>query len=114
MLTFDANSSSAVKDALYAEITEDNSFVFETTCDNINIENDKISVNIDEDSTKAITVSPDASYILNGKMALMNPEDLLEVRNGSIKFISNNGDKLIDVIKVVSYETAMISAVSAS
>lgn len=113
-LYFDANSSSAVKDALYAEITEDNSFVFETTWDNINIENDKISVNIDEDSTKAITVSPDASYILNGKMALMNPEDLLEVKKGSIKFISNNGDKLIDVIKVVSYETAMVSGVSAS
>ncbi|MBR3934414.1 MAG: S-layer homology domain-containing protein [Clostridia bacterium] len=113
-LYFDANSSSTLKDALYAEFTEENTFVHETTWDNISIENDKISVSIDEDRTRAITISPDVSYILNGKMSLMNPEDLLDVKKGSIKFISNDGDKSVDVIKVLKYDTAMVNGVSAS
>lgn len=113
-LYFDVNGSSAVKNALYAEYTESNSLLIDTTAKELEISGDKISVYTDNDNSKALKISMTASYILNGKMTVMNPSDLLDVTKGSITFISNNDDNVIDVIKVVKYDTVMVSGVSAS
>jgi len=113
-LYFDISGSSPVKNALYSEITESNALVFEALPENLEISDNKISVYDDNDNVKALKISDTASYILNGKMTVMNPEDLLDVKKGKVTFVSNDDDRCVDVIKITKYETAMVNGVSAS
>lgn len=112
-LYFDSEAASSVKTALWAELTLDNKSLT-CTADELEIDGDKISCYTDENSTKKLKLSPTLSYILNGKMSFMSPEELLGVEKGDITFISNDGDSTIDVIKVTSYDTFMVSGVSSS
>jgi hypothetical protein len=58
-------------------------------------------------------ISPTATLILNGKMAELSYEALIPEK-GVITLISNDGDSVYDVIRVMAYEIFMVKGVSPS
>lgn len=96
--------------ALYAEISYKN-FVLEAKREEIEVSNGEILYYKDQREQK-IKLSPIASYILNGKMAIMDLDDIDAVEKGSFTFISNDGDNVIDVVLVTKYTTAVVNGVS--
>ena len=109
---YDSRSNSTYKPVLYVEVCEDNIAMECTDLNSLTVKNGTAEYEPDEDSVKKVRISPEASYILNGKMTSMTSEKLTDVKKGSIQFLSNDGDKIADVVIITSYETYVVSGVS--
>ena len=112
-LYFSTKTNSSVKKALYAELSDTNTII-EAQPENIELSNGQLQISEDDRNIKKISLSPTVSYILNGKMTIMSPDDILSVQKGSVKFISNDGDKITDVISITKYITSVVNGVSSS
>ncbi len=110
-LYYDESFSNTAPTVLYAKAGEDNAV---WSCNNpkdLEVSGTDISYHTDETTTKKLKVSSGATYILNGKMAVYDINDLPHVY-GSVTFISNDGDNIIDVVIVNDYATYIVSGVS--
>jgi len=107
------DESKNVKDVVHIELSEENTIITATSED-LEVEDDRIICTFDDESTKSLKLSPKVTYIFNGKMTIMSPEDLLDVDKGLIELVSNDDNRIIDVVKVKKYETLLISGISAS
>lgn len=114
ILYYDNSGSSVVKDALFVEISDDNVVLSAPGGEYIVADGDSIRCYTDDDSSKRISLSDNATYIRNGKMAVMSPEDLSDVEKGDITFVSNDGDSRYDVVLVTDYDTLIVAGVSAA
>ena len=112
-LYYDNSQNRPVRNALFAELTDENKLLTAPGGDYITVDGDLIRCYTDDDSSRKVTLSTRATYILNGKMAVMTPEDLENVIKGEITFVSNDGDSKYDVVIVTSYETVIAAGVSA-
>lgn len=107
---YDADSNKNAPEIFFAKATDNT--VWE--CDNpenLEIVEKTINYHTDRESIKRISVSPSVTYILNGKMAVYNINDLPSVY-GKVVMISNDYDKIIDVILITDYSTYVVSGVS--
>ena len=107
---YDADGNKYAPEIMFAR-AKDNT-VWE--CDNpknLEISDKTINYHKDSDTIKKITVSPSVTYILNGKMAVYNINDLPFVY-GKVTIISNDSDKSADVILISDYSTYIVSGVS--
>lgn len=64
-----------------------------------------------EGKTRRLQLASDVVLIWNGKMAELT-EEKVKPEVGTVTFISNDGDSVYDVIKVMSYKTYVVSAAS--
>lgn len=77
------------------------------------VANGSISYTDANGKTKTVKLAKSVSLIRNGKMAELTKEKLMpEV--GTVTLISNDGDSVYEVIKVMSYESYVVSGISAS
>ena len=107
---YDSQSNKSAPEILYAR--EKYNTVWE--CDdsqNIEISGKYINLHTDSSTIKRISVSPSVTYILNGKMAVYDINSLTDVY-GKVTFISNDSDKMVDVINITDYSTYVVSGVS--
>ncbi len=101
----------AKREVLYTGLTDENTVIVANGKD-ISASGNDISVYTPDGDTKSIKLSPTVTCILNGKMAVMDYEDLMDVTKGEVCFISNNGDKTTDIIRITSYDTFCVQGVS--
>jgi len=100
------------KEAVWVEPTEENR-VTVTNGRNLSVSGNEIELDNDNGS-KSVKLADFLTFIVNGKMAVMDFEELENVTKGEITFISNDGNSSIDVIKVTDYETFIVQGISAS
>jgi len=65
----------------------------------------------DNQLTEEKKIADSAVYIYNGKKLSVYNESLLNVTDGEMKLIDNNGDKKYDVISISAYQTGVIEAI---
>lgn len=109
---YDTRSGGGYCPVLYVWPDEEN---IVSQCNKMNtftVENSVAEFETDDEIYEKIKISNEASYIFNGKMKSMSYDKLSEIEKGSLLFISNDGDKVADVVIVLSYETNVISGVS--
>lgn len=110
-LYFDNDSGNKTKTALYVHVNDENT-VTELLTKDTEISGGEITYYEENDKCRTLSLSSSVSYILNGKMAFMTPESIVNVPKSTLKLISNNGDKLIDVVHITGYTTSVVSGVS--
>lgn len=110
---YDENSSNTAPTVLYAESTDDNTVWYCNNPKDLEVSGTDVKYHTDATTTKRLKVSSDATYILNGKMAVYDIKELPNVY-GSVTFISNDGDNIIDVVVINDYATYIVSGVSAA
>lgn len=110
MRAYYKDAGSALPELVYYRLSGDNT---EISCDieALEIDDGYLTYEIDSDTIKKINVKSDASYIINGKMASFRYSQLPNIDKGSVVFVSNDGDNVMDVVHVTSYETYTVSGV---
>jgi len=101
----------AKREVVYTGLTDENTVITASGKD-ISASGNDIEVCTADGDTKSIKLSPTVTCILNGKMAIMDYEDLMDVTKGEVSFISNNGDKTTDIIRITAYDTFCVQGVS--
>lgn len=96
---------------LYIETDKDNT-VNTFDISDIEISVDCIEYSTDEERAKRYRVDDYASYILNGKMSAMSLKDIASIGKGAVTLISNDGDRVADVVLVSEYKTYVVSGIS--
>jgi len=109
---YKTDDNKVVKDVVHVELSEEN-IIMNFSGEDIKIEKDKVTCFSEDGSASVIRLSGDVTYILNGKMSIMSSADLLGMDKSSIEFISNDGNKTIDVVKIKKYDTILVSGISA-
>lgn len=114
-LYYDASDEQSDYKVVYVEVNKKKTIteVFENT-QNILVDGNLVEYYEDGVLLKKMRVSPTASIIKNGKLSTMSIDDIEEIEKGSIELISNDGDKIADVVRVTEYETYIVGGVSES
>ena len=97
----------------YFECTTSNSVV---SCDvkDLFLKGGQLYCERKDKRSEKITIYENASYIVNGKMNSFIYTDIPTIAKGSVKFVSNNGDNIIDIVIITSYQIGIVEAVSVS
>jgi len=111
-LYYDSSSQKNVQDVLWVEASSENRIFQIENLKEFEAEKDVIYITDESGNTKRVTISADATYLVNGKMKNMSCEDLHDVEKGSITLISNNGDSLVDIVNVKKYDTYVVAGTS--
>lgn len=104
------DGASYAKNAVYAEISEDN-IIVNAKAGSLEADGRNIRVYDENDNYKSYSLSVGVSYIVNNKMMSMTPAELCDINCGDITLISNNDDKVIDVIIVSKYDNMVAEGV---
>lgn len=106
------DDASALPKLLYLTPTKSKNNVLELEAEDIlSLGKTELNYSSSDGKAKAAKLSLDATLIWNGKMAELT-EEKLKAEVGTVALISNDGDSSYDVIRVMSYETYVVSAVS--
>lgn len=97
-------------EVVYVEVTNKNSALI-CEPENLELGSGLTYIHNDGDRQK-IELSQNATYILNGRMAAISEEDIIDIDKGEVVFISNNSDDEFDVVMITSYSTYVITGVS--
>lgn len=103
---------------------EDNSLIYMNTNDRniittipaddiVDVRGSSIIYEISETKNDTITFPANANIIYNGAhLSHYSESVILNMASGEVKLIDNNGDRTIDVVSILSYETCIIDRVN--
>lgn len=111
LIYYDVSGGKKVKDILYSEPT-DNNTVYTASSANVDVNDDIVTIYSDDNQSDKLRVSPNASVLLNGKLSSMLINEISGLEKCEILFVSNDGNRVIDVINVTKYDTFYVKGVS--
>ena len=97
----------------YFEATEKN-IVVSCSTDELFIKNGQLYRERNRKNAQKIDVCANTSYIVNGKLTSFVYSDIPDIADGSVKFVSNNGDNEVEVALITSYKIGTVEGVSVS
>ncbi len=108
----DQPENAKIGEIVYAEESRKNTTV-EIDTENIREVSDSEAQYVENDRKRTLKLSPVADMIYNDKSTDYDTSRLKSLRNGYVRFIDNNGDKMYDVIIIREFTTAVVYKIEA-